>query len=103
MEMKAFTVYPQNDEKFWLIQLWLHIHCLIDDHIEKMVQESWQEKTPVRASDITGVLQLFFPGQELWFTGGELLQVWQYERVHPEIGENCEDYMEIQNIMRILP
>lgn len=95
-------IYP-SDEKFWHILLWLHIHNLIDEYIEMEVQECERENIPVRAGYITEMLRQVFRKKKLWFTGGELLQVWLYGREHPEIRENCEKYMRSQNIETVFP
>lgn len=96
--MKELT---PNNERFWLIQLWLHIHNLMEDYILFNVwdSEDWGEEPSM--DEIASDLRLVCPGQKLWFTPTELYQVWQYEHEHPEIYERCDDYIRNQGIKRI--
>ena len=91
---------PEN-ERFWFIQLWLHIHDLMEDYIQFDVWNSEIDGTPLKMRDIAADLRLICPGEKLWFTPTELYQVWKYEREHPEIFERCDEYMRSQGIKRI--
>ena len=90
-----------NNDRFWLIQLWLHIHNLMEDYIYFYVKQNEILNYPIRMADIYSDLKLICPGEKLWFTPTELYQVWKYEYEHPEVYDKCEEYIRSQGIKRV--
>lgn len=89
-----------DSERFWLIQLWLHIHYEIGHLIRWRVLCCRCYGVPMPPEYVTDILIQKFPNTTLWFSGDELLQVWEYECQHPEIHDNCEEYLKKQEIKR---
>lgn len=93
---------PDTD-RFWMIQLWLHIHCSVGYFIKRCISSGTYADDQAVAQILQNYLDHCFDGKILGFDGAELLDVWKYECSHEESYHACEEYLNKQRIRRRFP